>query len=210
MHQQINKTRRSLLLAGGFGICSLPAFGVDRLFTPSQTAGPFYPNLPMLDDDSDLTRISGETGIADGVITDLSGRIVASDGKALDGIRIEIWQCDANGRYRHTRERRSIPMDPHFQGFGHSITDKLGRYRFRTIRPVPYPGRTPHIHAAIFRPGMKPFVTQIYVAGDPGNIEDNIFRRIPVEQRPLAVADFTPSRKEGVDMDAEFDFILST
>jgi protocatechuate 3,4-dioxygenase beta subunit len=124
-------------------------------------------------------------------------------------VRIEIWQCDANGRYRHSRDTHSTPVDPNFQGFGHTLTDAEGRYRFRTIRPVPYPGRTPHIHAALFRAGTEPFVTQIYVANEPQNTEDFLFRRIPQELRPLVSAHFVPSQTEEVAFTARFDFILA-
>ena len=85
---------------------------------------------------------------------------------------MEIWQCDANGRYRHPRDRGDVEEDPNFQGFGHTVTDADGHYRFRTIRPVPYPGRTPHIHAAVIQEGARPFVTQIYVADEPLNLRD--------------------------------------
>lgn len=120
--------------------------------TPAQTAGPFYPPVLPLDDDADLTRVEGTPGQADGRITDLAGRVLDNSGRPLSGVRVEIWQCDANGRYRHPAERGSAPIDPCFQGHGRTVTDSLGRYWFRTIRPVPYPGRTPHIHAAVLPP----------------------------------------------------------
>lgn len=206
MNEQIDKTRRHLFI--GIGLLSLPVWGTARLFTPRQTAGPFYPDLPLLDKDNDLTQIPGKAGIAAGEITDLSGRVLDAGGNPLDGVRVEIWQCDNNGRYRHSGDNQAIAMDPNFQGFGHTITDKDGRYHFRTIRPVPYPGRTPHIHAAVFRQGMRPFVTQIYIADNPHNAEDFLFQRIPVSLRPLAVADFTPSNTAGAKLAADFDFVL--
>ncbi|MCU7806436.1 MAG: intradiol ring-cleavage dioxygenase [Candidatus Thiodiazotropha sp. (ex Semelilucina semeliformis)] len=208
MNEQIDKTRRHLFIGTGIGLLSLPAWGAGRLLTPRQTAGPFYPDLPLPDKDSDLTHIPGIAGIAAGEITDLSGQVLDAGGNPLDSVRIEIWQCDANGRYRHSGDNQAIPMDPNFQGFGHTLTDQKGRYRFRTIRPVSYPGRTPHIHAAVFRQGMRPFVTQIYIADDPRNAEDFLFQRIPVELRPLAVADFIPSNKNGATFSASFDFVL--
>src|SRR5207244_7389706 len=85
------------------------------------------------------------------------------------GARVEIWQCDADGRYHNVRDgggERS--RDDNFQGFGRTITDESGGYRFVTIRPVPYPGRTPHIHFAVIMPGQRRFVTQMYVEGEPG------------------------------------------
>ncbi|MGD8589374.1 MAG: protocatechuate 3,4-dioxygenase [Chromatiales bacterium] len=210
MSDSIDLRRRRILAGAGTGLLSLPLWSAERLLTPRQTAGPFYPDLPMLDKDNDLTRVADETGIAEGQITDLVGRVLDTNGKSVNGARVEIWQCDINGRYRHSRDTQSTPMDPHFQGFGHTLTDVDGRYRFRTIRPVPYPGRTPHIHAAVFREGAEPFVTQIYVADDPRNAEDFLFQRIPVELRPLVVSEFIPVPSEPAQLRAEFDFILAT
>ena len=209
MGDSIDMRRRRFLAGAGSGLLSLPVWSTDRLLTPRQTAGPFYPNLPLLDKDNDLTRIEGKEGIAEGQITDLVGRVLDRSGRPVSGARVEIWQCDVNGRYRHTRDDQSTPMDPHFQGFGHTLADAEGRYRFRTIRPVPYPGRTPHIHAAVFREGAEPFVTQIYVADDPRNAEDFLFQRVPVELRPLVVSEFVPIVSEQAQFRAEFDFILA-
>ncbi|MES9862176.1 MAG: protocatechuate 3,4-dioxygenase [Candidatus Thiodiazotropha sp. LLP2] len=199
--------RRRTLICGAACLLTLPAHAQD-LLTPSQTPGPFYPDLPILDQDNDLTRIAGRDGIAEGIISELSGHLVNINGSPLAGVRIEIWQCDHNGRYRHSRDDNSEPMDKNFQGLGHSVTDQMGRYRFRTILPVPYPGRTPHIHAAIFRSGMKPFVTQIYIEGEPRNSNDFLFQRIPSELRPLVLAKFKPSNNEPVELAAQFNFIL--
>jgi len=90
-----------------------------------------------VDDDNDLTHVKGREERALGQITDLTGRIVDRDGGPLDNLRIEIWQCDANSRYRHPRDPGDRPIDAGFQGLGHTLTDSQGRYRFRTIRPVP-------------------------------------------------------------------------
>jgi protocatechuate 3,4-dioxygenase beta subunit len=203
----IRVTRRRLL--GGVGLLlAVPAGAATLALTPRQSAGPFYPNQPLLDDDNDLTRVPGRDGQASGVISDLAGRVLDQNGRAVSGARIEIWQCDANGRYRHSRDRRDVAPDPAFQGFGKTLSDAAGRYRFRTIRPVPYPGRTPHIHAAVFREGAEPFVTQIYVAGEPRNAEDFLFRRIPSEVRHLATAAFEAG-PSGEAQRATFDFILA-
>lgn len=208
MGEIIDKRRRALLLGATGGLLSLPAWGAEELLTPRQTAGPFYPDLPLLDRDNDLTRIEGRSGIAQGRISELTGRVLDAGGNPLPGVRVEIWQCDQNGRYRHRRDDNPAEMDKHFQGFGQTITDNAGRYRFRTIRPVAYPGRTPHIHAAVFRDGMRPFVTQIYVADEPRNSEDFLFQGIPAELRHLVLADFTPLKSPHAELAASFDFIL--
>ncbi len=145
--------RRRVLLAAAAWLLASGARAATRLEpTPAQSAGPFYPTEPPLDDDQDLTRVRGALGVAQGRITDLSGRLLDRDGRPISATRIEIWQCDATGRYHHPLDRGGA-RDPNFQGFGHTVTDAEGRYRFRTIRPVPYPGRTPHIHIAVFPPG---------------------------------------------------------
>ncbi|MEW8322971.1 MAG: protocatechuate 3,4-dioxygenase [Candidatus Thiodiazotropha taylori] len=207
MPEFINTRRRNLILGGSAGLLSLPCYA-NKLFTPRQSAGPFYPNLPILDDDNDLTQISGKKGIAKGRIAELYGKVIDINGNPLSGVVVEIWQCDFNGRYRHSEDDQSRPMESNFQGFGRNITDELGRYRFRTIRPVAYPGRTPHIHAAVFRDGMRPFVTQIYVEGEAQNSEDFLFQRIPSILRPMVVADFRPTDDGIVELVANFDFVL--
>ena len=209
MSERFDRRRRRLLLGGVAGMLAFPCWSAGRLLTPRQTAGPFYPDLPLLDRDNDLTRVEGRAGIALGRIAELSGQVLDSSGNPLPGVRVEIWQCDANGRYRHSGDTQGSARDEHFQGFGHAVTDDRGRYRFRTIRPVPYPGRTPHIHAAVFRQGRSPFVTQIYVADEPRNSEDVLYRRMPSELRPLVEAEFLPSVDPEVELTAQFDFVLA-
>jgi len=125
-------------------------------------------------------------------------------------MRIEIWQCDANGRYHHPDDPGRGPLDANFQGFGHTVTDAEGRYRFRTIRPVEYPGRTPHIHVAVRPEWDPPFVTQLYVRGDPRNERDFLFRRIPAERRHLVQADFTAVNGGDALLAAVFDIVLGS
>lgn len=203
-------TRRRFLgsTAAVLATAALPAGAALREPTPRQTAGPFYPVELPLDDDNDLTRVAGEADPARGVVTDLGGRLLDLNGRPLRDLRIEIWQCDANGRYRHPEDPGRRSIDPGFQGHGHTATDADGRYRFRTIRPVQYPGRTPHIHVAVFAPGQHPFVTQLYVAGDPRNMDDFLFRRVPAEQRHLVVADFKPRGPDAAGLVAEWDIVL--
>ncbi|NLF54043.1 MAG: intradiol ring-cleavage dioxygenase [Thauera phenolivorans] len=204
-----SRLRRRVVLGGSALILSSPLAAALRALTPSQTVGPFYPVTPPLHRDNDLTLVDGSKVRAAGQISDLTGRVLDIDGRPLAGLRVEIWQCDANGRYRHPRDRSGLEEDPNFQGFGHTITDADGRYRFRTIRPVPYPGRTPHIHAAVFQEGGRRFVTQIYVAGEPLNERDALFMRVPETLRPLLLADFVAVDDLAVAFTAEFDFVLA-
>jgi protocatechuate 3,4-dioxygenase beta subunit len=199
--------RRRLVLAIGGALVSGAVLAAARgVPTPAQTTGPFYPVELPLDRDNDLTRVQGASGLAKGAITDLTGRLIDVNGRPLRGLRIEIWQCDANGRYHHPRD--SGPRDPNFQGFGQTISDADGRYRFRTIRPVPYPGRTPHIHMAVFADGAEPFVTQLYVKGEPRNASDFLFTRIPPDRRELVMAEFAPATHGNAELEASFDIVL--
>ena len=200
--------RRSLMF-GALGLAlNGPALASRLALTPSQMAGPFYPLQPPLEDDNDLTRVCGASGLSEGRISDVSGRVLDPDGRPIAGARVEIWQCDARGRYHHPHDSGPAP-DPRFQGFGHQMTDAEGRYRFRTIRPVPYPGRTPHIHFAVFAPGAAGFTTQLYVAGEPRNERDFIFRSIAPERRRLVLTEFLPARGVRAELAARFDIVLA-
>ncbi len=203
-------TRRRFM-QGAVGLLAayaMPTLAGTRRLTPRQTAGPFYPVEPPVDDDNDLAHVVGQEHPAKGRISDLSGRTLDPNGRPLRDIRIEIWQCDANGRYRHPLDTGGRSLDPGFQGFGHTVTDTQGRYRFRTIRPMPYPGRTPHIHVALFPPGERPFVTQLYVYGETRNAQDFLYNLVPGDQRHLVTAEFGPSPVEGADLAARWDIVL--
>ena len=207
MPDQPDRNRRRLVAA--LGLLSLPASAALLPPTPRQSAGPFYPTELPLDDDNDLTWLGDRQQRAAGEITDLSGRVLDTNGQPIAGARVEIWQCDANGRYRHPRDPNRSALDPNFQGHGHSLTEADGGYRFRTIRPVPYPGRTPHIHIAIFPAKEQPFVTQLYVADEAGNELDFLYNRVPAEKRHLVTAAFSPAAAEGAEQQASFDLILN-
>ena len=204
-----SRLRRKLLAVAGLASAApLLTWAETLLPTPRQTAGPFYPEQLPLDDDNDLTQVAGRNGRAKGQTTDLSGRIIDTNGQPLTRVRIEIWQCDAHGRYHHPRDNRPVPLDENFQGHGHTITDAEGNYRFRTILPVMYPGRTPHIHTAVFPSGRNPFVTQIYIKDEPHNTQDFLFNRIPTERRSLVVAEFIPTGGGETEFIAEFNFVI--
>ncbi len=147
--------------------------------TPAQTEGPFYPTDWTGDADNDLVRVIGEAAQAQGQITHIVGRVLDATGAPIPGAAIEIWQCDATGIYRHPRDTGWFRnRDGSFQGRGRDTADAKGGYRFRTIKPVAYPGRTPHIHFAIRAPGREALVTQMYVAGEAQNERDGILNGI--------------------------------
>jgi len=178
--------------------------------TPRQTAGPFYPLSIPADSDNDLVKVAGHDGIAKGSITYVSGRVLDPDGRALRGARVEIWQCDSNGRYHYVRDRAEPPLDDNFQGYGQTVTDETGGYRFRTIRPVPYPGRTPHIHFAVLAPELTRFTTQMYVAGEPLNERDGVLMgvRDPAARARLIVPLRPAPELEANALAGTFDIVL--
>jgi protocatechuate 3,4-dioxygenase beta subunit len=177
--------------------------------TPRQSRGPFYPARIPLDSDNDLVTVDGKSRRAKGEITNVIGRVLDERGQVIDGARIEIWQCDANGRYHHPRDNRSVPVDPNFQGYGEFTTGADGAYRFRTIKPVPYPGRAPHIHFAITVPGTQPLVTQMYIAGAPENENDWILNNISNKQaRNSLIVQVQPHPEIVGELMAEFNIVL--
>jgi len=195
-------------LIGTAALAAAPGWSATAMLTPRQTAGPFYPPELPLDDDNDLVHVTGQDKPALGEIADLGGRLLDRNGNPIKATRIEIWQCDANGRYRHPMDPGRQAEDPGFQGIGHTLTDEAGRYRFLTIKPVAYPGRTPHIHVAVFPEGERPFVTQLYVAGEPANDEDFLYRRIPVERRHLVTVPFEKTTADQARLRAGWDILL--
>jgi protocatechuate 3,4-dioxygenase, beta subunit len=173
-----------------------------RQLTPSQSEGPFYPDQALQDADADLLKngtvayASGQPAWVSGVVSDLAG-------KPVSGAVVEIWQCDTQGVYRHSRSSGNAPMA--FQGFGKVQVGADGRYRFRTIKPVPYPGRPPHIHYKVKLGNKELLTTQMYIAGEASNGRDFLTRALGLEQRSLLEASFT----RGSDgLQAEFGIVV--
>jgi protocatechuate 3,4-dioxygenase beta subunit len=207
--------RRAILAAAG-GFAAAAACG--RLTwaaappllppTPRQTAGPFYPQTKPADADADLATVAGADGTATGTILLVEGRVMAPDGRPVADALVEIWQCDAYGRYHHPYDGGG--GDPRFQGYGAIRTTADGAYRFRTIRPVAYPGRAPHIHFAISGPRFAPLTTQMYVAGEPLNDRDLILGRItdPARRASLIVPLRPAAPNEPAILAGTFDIVL--
>jgi protocatechuate 3,4-dioxygenase beta subunit len=153
--------RRRFALGAGAALLAWPALASSRRSIAAMTDGPFYPprawREQWSDWDADLSRVQrdGRTLEARGELLGLELQVVDTNGRRIDGAEVEIWQCDALAAYRHPR----VPLvagqyDPGFQGFGASRSDRDGMLRFRSIKPVPYPGRTPHIHIKIRRASL--------------------------------------------------------
>ncbi|KZN13593.1 dioxygenase family protein [Marinomonas sp. TW1] len=173
--------RRGLIITG---LAALARNGVAAVVTPRATEGPFYPTPVMRfnDTDNDLVKVRGKVEEAGGEVIHLHGNIRSKSGQPLVGYRIEIWQCDVNGKYLHSGDDNNIEYDTGFQGFGYDITDADGAYRFKTIKPTPYPGRTPHIHVKVLDGRREKLTTQFYIADEPSNRSDGVFRRMSVTE----------------------------
>lgn len=157
--------------------------------TPAQTEGPFYPLQLPPDADADLLR-NGSLDYRQGQAAWVEGSVVDLAGRPVKGAQVEIWQCDHGGRYHHPGD--GDRADRRFQGFGKIVVDADGRYRFRTIRPVAYSGRTPHIHVKVRLGSRELLTTQLYVAGDPGNARDFLWRRLDEAERAALTVPFVP------------------
>ncbi|MEM1354606.1 MAG: protocatechuate 3,4-dioxygenase [Planctomycetota bacterium] len=205
-------SRRRLMqtMAMGAAALTVPGAFAELLQTPRLGEGPFYPDKLPLDTDNDLIRIGDDTTPAIGQITHLTGKILDGRGEPVRNALVEIWQCDANGAYLHSRSSNADTRDSHFQGYGRFLTSSTGSYYFRTIKPVAYPGRTPHIHFKITRSDQHLLTTQMLVKGEQRNERDGLYRRIREEDRRAALlAEFTPVEGSKIDeMDARWDVVL--
>lgn len=168
-----------------------------RRLTPSQTEGPFYPVEIPRDSDGDLLR-NGTLSYSRGAPAWVEGQVLDPQGTPVRGASVEIWQCDEAGHYHHPGDGGRA--DPAFQGFGRVEVDAQGRYRFRTIRPVAYGGRSPHIHVKVKLARRELLTTQLYVAGDSANARDFIWRNLAEADRALVTRPFTPG-PEGLRAD---------
>jgi protocatechuate 3,4-dioxygenase beta subunit len=181
--------------------------------TPSMTEGPFYPDKLPLDTDNDLIIVNDSLTPAVGEITHLTGRIITSSGSPVRGATIEIWQCDANQVYLHSAdsESKKNQQDGNFQGFGRFTTGSKGEYYFRTIKPVPYPGRpAPHIHVKVKKGNRELLTTQIMIARHPGNDIDGVARSAGgLFERELLMIDFKPMPNSRIgELTARFEIVL--
>jgi len=205
MNDAANRIRRKLL----FGIIALPITGLVNaaIRTPGAGEGPFYPSPSMRFDDidNDLVKISGRIEQAGGEIVRLKGRVLDRDGKPVESAQVEIWQCDVNGRYLHRSDSGGRSRDNAFQGFGYDTTDAEGEFSFRTIKPVPYTSRTPHIHLKVLLDGKEQLTTQLYLSDHPDNDRDWLYQRIPQQQRELVTMYFKKTDQEPL---AEVDLVI--
>jgi protocatechuate 3,4-dioxygenase beta subunit len=206
--------RRQFLFRLGLGtmiFAASGAFASELIRTPAQTEGPFYPDKLPLDTDNDLLVVNDSITPAVGEVTYLSGRILDSRGEPIRNAQVEIWQVDGKGVYLHSQSGNNRESrDKNFQGFGRFLTGSTGEYLFRTIKPVAYPGRTPHIHFAIKVPKQEKFTTQCYVQGETRNETDGVLRGIKdAEAKKSVIIPFAPIKGSKIgELAAKFDIVM--
>lgn len=203
----------SVAFAAAMALFTPGAFANELSVTPRLTEGPFYPDKLPLDQDNDLIIVNNSLTPAIGEITQLSGRVLDASGSPVKGVEVEIWQCDANQVYLNTKDSgpKAAQQDKNFQGYGKFEVSSKGEYRFRTIKPVPYPGRPAgHIHIRVRKGNQELITSQIFIAGFEGNKNDGIYREVgDAFQRELVSADFkTIKGSKTGELYAKFDIVL--
>lgn len=186
--------RRNFLrnLSIGAAAFTTPGLFAELLtLTPGATEGPFYPDKLPLDTDNDLLILNDNITPATGIISHLSGKVTDAKGTPVSNAVVEIWQADNHGVYLHSGSANKPNQDTNFQGFGRFLTNRKGEYYFRTIRPVPYPGRTPHIHVIVKKGEKRLLTSQLYVKEEAErNGRDGLYRRIqdPKQQENVTIS----------------------
>lgn len=211
MNVKLPASRRHFMQQSAFAAAAFVTPGLlaeELASTPKTTEGPFYPDRLPLDTDNDLLILNDSLTPAVGQITHLTGRVLDTAGRPMRNAVVEIWQVDGNGVYLHSHSGGQAARDANFQGFGRFLTGSTGEYYFRTVKPVPYPGRTPHIHFAVDQNGRRSLTTQLFIAGEERNERDGIYRRLG-ERRRLVTAAFTPLEQSKLgELAATFDIVL--
>jgi protocatechuate 3,4-dioxygenase beta subunit len=185
--------------------------------TLSELAQPVYGHEDIGELDHDLTRNAALNGAPLGERIVVTGRVIDERGRPLRHTLVELWQCNAAGRYVHAVDTHDAPLDPNFLGAGRTLTDGEGRYRFLTIKPGAYPwGNHPnawrpnHIHFSLFGEHFASrLVTQMYFPGDPLLELDPIYRSTPPGVRERLVAHFDlAATQPGFALGYVFDIVL--
>lgn len=184
--------------------------------TLSEVTGPVFGHDRVGPDDNDLTK--GHDGAPIGERIIVTGRVLDGDGRPVPHTLVELWQCNATGRYRHDNDQHDAPLDPNFTGAGRAITDADGVYAFTTIKPGAYPWRNhhnawrpQHLHFSLFGPSfMTRLVTQMYFPGDPLLPLDPIFNCVTdarARERMICTFDIDATEPEFA-LGYRFDIVL--
>jgi len=191
-----------------------PPINIDHTLT--EITGPLFGHLKLRPGEDDLSVENGEE--AQGQRIYVSGRVLDEDGQPIPRTLIEIWQCNAAGRYRHTIDQHPAPLDPNFIGQGRVVSNGEGEYKFTTIKPGAYPWgnhhnawRPAHIHFSLFGPAfVTRVITQMYFPDDPLFPFDPIYNSVPDERaRRRLVSKFDLDTTEpDFALSFKFDFVI--
>ena len=180
--------------------------------TPSQTVGPFFHDCLLR---ADTCRDFLATVSTEGVHIRVEGRVLDGDEKGVSDAVIETWQANHHGRYSHPADRRNLPLDASFPGFGRIGTDESGRFAFTTVKPgaVPYPdgrAQAPHIAILVFARGLlNHLATRMYFEDEPSNAGDPVMLLVPEERRSTLIArPPAESLRSAAPQTYHFDIIL--
>jgi len=185
--------------------------------TLSELTAPVYGHGSLQSGDDDLTLNAGTGAPALGERIIVTGRVLDETGRPVPGTLLEVWQCNAAGRYQHPSDNHDAPLDPNFTGAGRVLSDEAGAYQFTTIRPGAYPWRNgpntwrpAHIHFSLFGPALiTRLVTQMYFEGDPLLPLDGVYLSVPEAARERLVARFDPAATRPLHALAyRFDIVL--
>jgi protocatechuate 3,4-dioxygenase beta subunit len=149
--------------------------------TVQQGEGPFF--KPSSPERADLIEPGSK-----GRLVEITGQVLTRTCRPVQGALVDLWHADERGEYDGGG----------FRYRGHLLTDGEGRYRFRTILPAVYPGRTRHYHVKVQAPGRPVLTTQLYFPDEPANRRDGLFRRELVMRMAQAPAGLA----------AQFDFVI--
>lgn len=215
------KSRRQFL---GYGLGAVAVGGLiagsARAATKEATTpvaeGPFYPIHKQQDRDADLTRFDGRQERAAGELTQVEGIVMDQDGKPIADALVDVWQCNAAGRYHHERDPNPAPRDPNFQGWAQILTDENGAYSFLTVKPGAYAvdgnwSRPPHIHYKVSKRGFHELTTQMFFEGEPLNDVDQLFLALPEAERDSVLAKLgkTTTKDGEPALHCDFDVVLT-
>lgn len=177
--------------------------------TPQDIEGPYYPKAWSGDVDNDLTTFNGKK-YESGVPMALSGLIRSGNGNLVKNALVEIWQIDDKGEYRHPDFGGEGPANRGFQGYGRMHTTERGTYEFKTIKPIGYSGRPPHVHFKVIASGHRDLVTEMYFVGEntEGSWYQRLFGGFSKERDRLSVSPTTRSVGSVDTLDVAFDLVL--
>ncbi len=203
-------TRRTLIkntiLGAAASVIAIPLQA--KTTTPHEMEGPFYPITPQKDQDADLTKVKGLSGVAKGEIIEVFGQVLDQDSNPIEDVTIDLWQANSFGKYHHPHDTSTAPVDENFQAWAIIQSGQQGKYRFKTIIPGAYPlgstqQRTPHIHFKIGKNGYISLLTQMYFPGQPLNTQDGLFKRKSSKEQAMMTA-----RRIGESNQYQYDIVI--